>query len=83
MPLVPVNPYSQIEYSQPPDPSLYLLEPTGQAVDLYSLQRLTYQRRYLPNTALTGGAATAFTVDPLNRIIFLAAGNYVYYGRIP
>ncbi len=83
LPLVPVNPYTQIEYSQPPDPALYLLEPTGQAVDLFSLQRLTYQRRYLPVNALAGGAATAFTIDPVNRIIFLAAGNSVYYGRIP
>jgi hypothetical protein len=81
--LVPANPYTQIQYSPPPDPALYLLEPSSQAVDLYSLQRLTYQRRYLPVQAMSGGPATAFAVDPLNRIIFLAAGNNVYYGRIP
>ena len=81
--LVPTNPYTQIQYSQPPDPALYLLEPTNQAIDLFSLQRLTFQRRYLPLEILSGGPATAYAVDTLNRTLFLAAGNNVYYGRMP
>lgn len=81
--LVPTIPYTQIQYSQPPDPALYLLEPINQAIDLFSLQRLTFQRRYLPASGLAGGPATAFAVDSLNRTLFLAAGNNIYYGRIP
>ena len=82
LPLSPVPPYSQVEYSPPPDPSLYLLEPSNHAVDRYSLRNLAFQSRYLPLQTL-GPGATAAWVDPVERLIFVADGNRVYYANLP
>jgi hypothetical protein len=73
--------FSQILYSQPPEPSIYLLEPATQSVYHFSV-RLTFQRQYRPRTPLAGGEATAFTLAPTRRI-FLAVGSQLYYAVIP
>jgi hypothetical protein len=74
--------YSQVQYSTPPDPSLYLLDGQEQAVDRYSLRNLTFQRRYLPDEPF-GYEATAAWVDPIQRLVFLAIGSKVYYANFP
>jgi len=80
--MAPAPAYSQVQYSLPPDPSLYLLEGGNQAVDRYSLRSLTFQSRYLPEQ-LFAYDATAAWVDPVQRLIFLAVGNKVYYTNLP
>lgn len=75
--------YSQIEISPPPDPSLYLLNAPNQAVDRYSLRNLAFQNSLQPIQEVASGAASAFTVDPVDRIAYLAIGNRIYYASIP
>jgi hypothetical protein len=82
-PFAPSTPYTQIQYSQPPDPSLYLLAAANQSVDRYSLRNLSYQTRYAPNTPLSGGETSAFVVDSVGRMVFLVVGNQVYYANLP
>lgn len=81
--LVPEYPFTQIIYNPPPDPSLFLLQPESQSIYHFSLRSPTFQTQYKPLKLWNEGDATAFTVDPNDRIFFLAVGNYVYYGRIP
>jgi hypothetical protein len=81
--LTPSTPYTQVQYSPPPDPSLFLGEASSQAVDRYSLRNLAFQGRYLPLEKLAGGPMSAFVVDTVERVIFLAAGNSVYYANLP
>lgn len=81
-PLVEGATFSQINFSPPPDPSLYLLEPIQQAIYNFSV-RLTYDRQFRSFNPLPDGPATAFAVDKDNRNIFLAIGNQVYYAALP
>jgi hypothetical protein len=73
--------FIQIQYSPPPEPSIYLLDPETQSVYHFSV-RLTLQRQYRSRSPLPGGEATAFTITP-NRKLFLALGNQVYYAVLP
>jgi len=82
-PITPPPQFSQIQFNPPPDPSLYFLEPKNQAVYHFSLRNLAFQRQYLPETPLAGGAATAFAHDPMKRYLFLAIGDQVYYAGMP
>ncbi len=87
-PLVTPSAFIEMLAMQPPDPSLYLLEPTAPAVYHFSL-RLAYQRQLQPQRNLaTGGAlglrpATAFALSPDGRVMFLAYGNEVVYAGMP
>jgi hypothetical protein len=83
IPLVLENPFGRLMTTPSPDSSLYLLQPANQSVNRMSLKQLVYQRQYAPLEPLPGGEATAFTVDPLERIIYLATGNNVFYARVP
>ncbi len=80
--LAPAPEYSQLQYSAPPDPSLYLLDPANQAVDRFSLRNLAFQSRFVPVQSNLP-PATSFLVEPVERMIFLAAGNQVYYTNLP
>jgi nitrogen fixation-related uncharacterized protein len=82
-PMVLEQPFTQILLNPPPDPSIYLLDPENQAINHFSLRSLTYQRQYASREPLPGETATAFAIDPVERYIFLAIGNEVYYGAIP
>jgi hypothetical protein len=83
--ILPGTAFSQLLYTSPPDPSVYLLDPGSRSVYHFSL-RLNMQRQLrLPSTSDTvypAGPATAFAIGP-NRIAFLAFGSKVYYGLIP
>ena len=80
-PIIHDAPFNQILYTQPPDPSIYLLDPVNQAIYHFSL-RLTFQRQFRSLTNLGEGEATAFTISP-NRTIFIATGNRVFYADLP
>jgi len=82
--------FSQILSTQPPDPSLLILEPERQSMYLFSL-RLTFQRQYRPNIQVGSGGlsfdsmppATAFGITPDKRIVFMAFGNQLSYAGMP
>jgi hypothetical protein len=80
-PIIHDAPFSQILYTSPPDPSIYMLDPINQAIYHFSL-RLTFQRQFRSMTDLGEGEATAFTISP-NRTIFIAIGNRVFYADLP
>jgi hypothetical protein len=77
--------FTRMLLTSPPDPSIYFLEPTKQAIYQFSWQlslqkQLKFQTE-LANT-LRSSTATAFTFSP-NRTVFMAINNQVYYAIIP
>ena len=78
MPMVLPNPFSQMLATQPPDPSLYFLEPKNKGIYQFSLHNLGYQIEYAPSGVMPVGSATAFTVNPIDKVLFLAIGNQVF-----
>lgn len=74
----------QLQATQPPDPSLFILDADNKSVFHMSL-RLNLQRQlqpvYNPDYILDQ-PATAFTVSQ-NRVVFMAFGNQVYYASLP
>ncbi len=83
LPLEPPAPFTQILSTQPPDPSLYLLEPKNQAIYHFSLRNLTFQKQYLPEDPLPSKPATSFAINQDRRFLFLALGNQIYYAAMP
>jgi hypothetical protein len=79
LPLIPPAPFSQIQNTLPPDPSLYFLEPVNQSVYHFSLRNLAFQRMIGADNTLPDSNATAFFVDNLQGYIYLAVGNQVFY----
>lgn len=73
--------FTQIQFSPPPEPSIYLLDGPGQAVYHFSV-RLNLQRQYRSRIALPDAEATAFVVGP-NRRLFMALGDQLYYAVLP
>ncbi len=82
-PLVPLPLFSQIVYTPPPEPSLYFLESSSRAIYKFSVRSLGFQVKFLPAGEPDSGEATAFAVDQIRRIIYLAIGNEVYSAPIP
>jgi hypothetical protein len=83
MPLTPPAPFIQVQNTQPPDPSLFLLEGRTQAIYHFSLRNLSFQHQYTPLETLPGGSASAFLIDNIKRYVYLAVGAQVYYGILP
>jgi hypothetical protein len=83
LPLIPPAPFSQIQNTSPPDPALYFLEPSNQAIYHFSLRNLAFQRMLAPENTLAPGSATAFFVDNLKGYLYLAVGNQVFYAVLP
>ena len=83
MPLIPPAPFTQIQNTLPPDPSLYFLEPQNQSVYHFSLRNLAFQRMIAPESPPATGSATAFFVDNLQGYVYLAIGNQVFYAVLP
>jgi hypothetical protein len=83
--VVPNTTFTQLQYSQPPDPSIYLLDASGQSIYHFSL-RLTLQKKLSMQSGdpfhLSGKTASAFAVNP-GKVIFIAFGNKVYQGIEP
>lgn len=78
--------FTQMQSTQPPDPSLFALDAANQSIYHLSLRRLNLQRQYRPmpdaDFPLPEGAPTAFVIAPLNRTAFLAFGNQVYFAPV-
>ncbi len=81
--LTPEKPFTQIMVTQPPDPSLFVLQPETRSIFQFSLRTLNYHRQFVPSGPLQSGPATAFAVNPLERTLYLAIGSAVYQASIP
>ncbi|HVN53355.1 MAG TPA: hypothetical protein VMT46_03415 [Anaerolineaceae bacterium] len=83
--VMPEATFNQMEYTQPPDPSLYLLDSTIGSIYQFSL-RLNYQRQFRsfsgPDNPFPSQAATAFAISP-TRYAFVAFSNQVFYASLP
>jgi hypothetical protein len=74
--------FSQILYTQPPDPSIYMLDSIHQSIYHFSL-RLTMQRQFRDQNVFPSGEnAGAFTITS-NRLVFIAVGGQIYSARMP
>jgi hypothetical protein len=79
--IIPDTQFDQIQFTPPPDPSIYLLDPETQAVYHFSL-RLTLQRQFRALEELPDTPATAFSVSP-NRTVFIAIHDQVFVATLP
>jgi hypothetical protein len=79
--MMPGATFNKIQFTPPPDPSIYLLDPANESAYHFSL-RLTFQRQFQPEESVSENVVTALTVSP-NRTIFYAEGNEVYYANLP
>ncbi|MEJ2711390.1 MAG: hypothetical protein P8074_27530 [Anaerolineales bacterium] len=75
--------FLQVLSTQPPDPSLYLLQPQTQAIYHFSLRTLNYHRQFMPHELLAGKPASAMAVNQLERMLFLAVDNQVFRASMP
>lgn len=82
-PLVPSPRFTQVVYTPPPEPSLYFLEPESNAIYKFSVRSLGFQKQYLSAAEIAVGEATAFTIDNIRRIIYLAVGSQVFKALMP
>ncbi len=86
--MLPGTPFTQIAISQPPDPSLFLLQPDNQATYHYTLRLLNFLGQYRPQfdaqmvSIHPSESATAFTLTPDAQLAFLAFGDKVYYASL-
>ncbi|MGW8224630.1 MAG: hypothetical protein ACWGOY_02805 [Anaerolineales bacterium] len=74
--------FSEMQFSPPPEPTIYMLDPTSNAIYRFSV-RLTLDRQFRANDSLPEGNASAFTVNRNNHTIYLAIGNQIYYAPLP
>ena len=74
--------FSQIIFSPPPEPTIYILDPNSQSVYRFSV-RLTLDRQLRSQGLLAEDQVSAFTIDRNNHALFLAFGNQVYYAPLP
>lgn len=73
--------FSQIQLTDAPLESLFLLDPIARAVYQFNLS-LNLQRQFRAVTELPEGIITAFAVSP-QQSIFLAIEDQIYFGYIP
>lgn len=74
--------FSQIQFSPPPEPSIYILDPNSQSIYRFSV-RLTLDRQFRSSESLPKVPASAFTIDRSSHTAYLAIGNQVYYALLP
>ncbi|MGD8455425.1 MAG: hypothetical protein PVF83_03490 [Anaerolineales bacterium] len=73
--------FYQVQHTQPPEPSLYYLNPLDRDIYQFSL-RLNLVQLYRPQSDFPEGLATAVAISP-TRSIFLAQDNKVYLSFLP
>jgi hypothetical protein len=74
--------FTQIYFSPPPGPSIYMLDPQQQSIYYFS-KRLAMQSQYRPVAGtLPNLPASAFAVSA-QRLAYLAIGNQIYYTALP
>ncbi len=75
-----------MQASQPPDPSLYILDAANTSIYHFSLRKLNLQRQFRPLARAdyppSGRKASAFLVTP-NRRMILIVDNQAYFGLLP
>lgn len=74
--------FSQIQFSPPPEPSLYMLDPLSQAIYRFSV-RLTLDRQFRPNETIGESPASTFFVNRGDHALYLAVGSQIYYAPLP
>ena len=74
--------FSQIQFSPPPEPAIYLLDPLAQSIYRFSV-RLTLDRQFRSKESLGEEPGTAFFVNRGDHAIYMAVGNQVYYAPLP
>jgi len=74
--------FSQIQFSPPPEPSIYMLDPQTQAIFRFSV-RLTFDRQFRPQEPIADSPASAFYVNRGDHAVYLAVGIQVYYAPLP
>ena len=73
--------FQEIQLTNPPDSSIFLLEPSVPSIFRFTL-RLNFHNQYRAQEPLAEGEATAFHVSSGHQI-FLAIGNQVYVAPLP
>ncbi|MEN8243017.1 MAG: hypothetical protein ABFS17_13955, partial [Chloroflexota bacterium] len=73
--------FYQMQHTQPPEPSLYYLDPINRSIYHFSL-RLNLVKQYRPQSDLEEGLITAFAISP-SRHLFIAMENKVFIGTLP
>lgn len=78
--------FVSMQATQPPDPSLYVLDDQAASIYHFSLRKLNLQRQYRPELQpdypLPERQATAFVITP-NRRAILAFGNQIFFAPLP
>lgn len=86
-PYYPQTPFSQLQTTQPPDPSLFFFEPKMWSLHHFSLRQLTYHRQYRPAEDLVdanpSSIPTSFTINVENRTVFMVYANQLYFAKFP
>jgi hypothetical protein len=73
--------FYQVQHTQPPEPSLYYLDPINRSIYHFSL-RLNLVEQYRPQEDLEEGLITAFSISP-SRHVFIALENEIYISSLP
>jgi hypothetical protein len=73
--------FLQIQHTQPPEPSLYYLDPISRSIYHFSL-RLNLVQQYRPQVGFEEGPISAFAISP-SRFIFIAMYNKVFISALP
>jgi hypothetical protein len=77
--------FTQMQSTQPPDPSLFILDVNANAIYHFSLRLNLLRQLRLSSReddTLPDGAPTAFTVTP-DRILLVAYDNQVFFTQLP
>lgn len=78
--------FTQIQTTQPPDPSLFALDVQNTSIFHLSQRRMNLQRQYVPllnsDFQVPRRAPTAFAVTP-NRRVLVAFDNEVFFSSLP
>jgi hypothetical protein len=73
--------FYQVVSTQPPEPSIYFLDPISRSLYQFSI-KLNIVQEFKSAEELPAGLATAFTVNP-TRSVFVAIGNQVFTAVLP
>lgn len=73
--------FSQLQRTEPPEPSLFFLDPITRSVYHFSL-RVNLVRQYRVQAEFPAGLVTSFAISP-TRAVFLALGNQVFISYLP
>jgi hypothetical protein len=74
--------FSEIYFSPPPEPTIYLLDPNSQSIYRFSV-KLTFDRQHRSQDPLPNAPASAFTIDRNSHTIYMAIGDEVYFAPLP